>query len=104
MKKDDYLVTLLVPVYNEEETINTFYNTICNVLKTIETHIEILFVNDGSREQSVEVIKDLIANDKRVVLASLSRNFGKEAAMTAGLNHAKGDAVIPIDVDLQDAP
>jgi polyisoprenyl-phosphate glycosyltransferase len=104
MKKDDYLVTLLVPVYNEEETINTFYNTICNVLKPIENHIEILFVNDGSRDKSVEVIKDLIANDKRVVLASLSRNFGKEAAMTAGLNHAKGDAVIPIDVDLQDPP
>lgn len=104
MKKKDYLVTLLVPVYNEEETINTFYDTVCQVLEPIEEHVEILFVNDGSKDRSVEVIKEIIAKDDRVVLASLSRNFGKEAAMTAGLNEAKGDAVIPIDVDLQDPP
>lgn len=101
---DDYRVTLLVPVYNEEETIGLFHDTICKVLAPIKDHIEILFVNDGSRDRSVEMITDIIKKDDRVSLISLSRNFGKEAAMTAGLAEARGDAVIPLDVDLQDPP
>ena len=101
---DAYRVTLLVPVYNEEETIGLFHDTICKVLAPIKDHIEILFVNDGSRDRSVEMITDIIKKDDRVSLISLSRNFGKEAAMTAGLAEARGDAVIPLDVDLQDPP
>ncbi len=104
MRNEDYLVTLIVPVYNEADTINIFYDTIVKVLAPVQEHLEIMFVNDGSRDNSVALIKDLIAKDPRIFLVSLSRNFGKEAALTAGLKEAHGDAVLPIDVDLQDPP
>ncbi len=104
MDKENYFVTLLVPVYNEREAINNFYRAVTAALKPIEGHYEILFVNDGSRDGSPDIVKELIAADPKVAMASLSRNFGKEAAMTAGLKQAAGDAVVPIDVDLQDPP
>lgn len=103
-QSQSYIVTLLVPVYNEEATIELFHDTICKVLAPIKDHLEILFVNDGSHDKSVELITEIIKKDDRVSLVSLSRNFGKEAAMTAGLAEARGDAVIPLDVDLQDPP
>ncbi len=104
MDRNNYFITLLVPVYNEHESINSFYDEVTRTLHEIEGHYEILFVNDGSKDDTVQIIKKLIARDSRVALVNLSRNFGKEAAMTAGLRHASGDAVIPIDVDLQDPP
>lgn len=104
MDKNNYFITLLVPVYNEHEAINSFYVEVTKALSEIDGHYEIMFVNDGSRDDTVEIIKKLIEKDKRIALVNLSRNFGKEAAMTAGLRHASGDAVVPIDVDLQDPP
>ena len=97
-------MTLMVPVYNESAAIPFFYQKVKSVLEPIAGHYEIMFINDGSRDNSVAEIKDLIARDDCVTLVNLSRNFGKEAAMTAGLKYSTADAVVPIDVDLQDPP
>ncbi|GAA4501211.1 glycosyltransferase family 2 protein [Pseudaeromonas paramecii] len=99
-----FTLTLLVPVFNEEESVETFVSQIDAALPGLKERLEILFVNDGSRDRTREVIETLIARDPRITLLNLARNFGKEAAMTAGLAHARGDAVIPMDVDLQDPP
>ncbi|MCD8548495.1 MAG: glycosyltransferase family 2 protein [Aeromonadaceae bacterium] len=99
-----FTLTLLVPVFNEEESVETFVSQIDAALPALKDQLEILFVNDGSRDRTREVIETLISRDPRITLLNLARNFGKEAAMTAGLAHARGDAVIPMDVDLQDPP
>lgn len=98
------LVTLLVPVFNEEAAIPFFLQKVEPVLAGCPSRFEILFVNDGSRDGTAASLAAAAASDPRVRILELSRNFGKEAAMTAGLDHAEGDAVIPIDVDLQDPP
>lgn len=99
-----FTLTLLVPVFNEEESVEAFITQIDAALPRLKDRLEILFVNDGSRDRTREVIEMLIGRDPRITLLNLARNFGKEAAMTAGLAHARGDAVIPMDVDLQDPP
>ena len=104
MRKENYLISLIVPVYNEEETIETFVTTVEKKLEPIWSHIEIVFVDDGSKDKSAAIIEDLIAKGKPISFIKLSRNFGKEAAMSAALDLVKGDAVVPIDVDLQDPP
>lgn len=101
---DDYKVALIVPVYNEEETIATFVEVVEQKLSAILDHLEIVFVDDGSRDRSAAIIEDLMAHNPRVAFIKLSRNFGKEAAMTAALDLCDADAVVPIDVDLQDPP
>ncbi|MGL4751565.1 MAG: glycosyltransferase family 2 protein [Aeromonadaceae bacterium] len=103
-KKHDFTLSLVVPAYNEEESIQTFIDTIDKELATLSDRLQIVFVNDGSRDRTRQVIEEVITRDPRVTLVNLARNFGKEAAMTAGLFHARGDAVIPMDVDLQDPP
>lgn len=98
-------LTILIPVYNEQECLEMLYQRLVNVadkLGGVET--EFLFVNDGSRDDSVQIIKRLQRSDKRVALLDLSRNFGKEVAMTAGIDYATGDALVIIDADLQDPP
>ena len=98
-------VTLVVPVFNEEASIAPFLDRVTQSTAAISgISFDILFVNDGSRDWTERLI--LAAAEKRgdVSLVNLSRNFGKEAALTAGLHHASGDAVIPLDVDLQDPP
>lgn len=99
-------LSLVVPVFNEEESIGIFLDAIRGELAGLGHHIEILFVNDGSRDRTVEKIQEQIpATDfADVRCVSLSRNFGKEAALTAGLEAARGDVVVPMDVDLQDPP
>ena len=98
-------LTVLVPVYNEEAVIGEFYRRTVDVCETLEgTRFELLFVDDGSSDRSIELLHDLIQDDPRVSLLRLSRNFGKEAALTAGLDHVDSDAVIIIDADLQDPP
>ena len=99
-------VTLIVPVYNEEDSIPVFLNTVRPVLDDIEpgVRIEILFVNDGSRDGTERLILSAAKQRDDISLINLSRNFGKEAALFAGMRHAKGSAVIPLDVDLQDPP
>ncbi|MDM7933604.1 glycosyltransferase family 2 protein [Tabrizicola sp.] len=99
-------VTLIVPVYNEQDSITPFLEKLGGVLDDIHALalVDILFVNDGSRDATERLILAAAADRADISLINLSRNFGKEAALFAGLNHASGDAVIPLDVDLQDPP
>ncbi|WIX33806.1 glycosyltransferase family 2 protein [Salinicola sp. JS01] len=95
-------LSLVVPVFNEEDTIALFYRSVRAHPALAAHRIEILFVNDGSRDRTAEIIAALAISDPLVTSIDFSRNFGKEPALFAGLEHARGDAVIPIDVDLQD--
>ena len=96
-------ISIVVPCYNEEESIPLFYEAIIKEFKNIEADLEIIFVDDGSKDNTLLEIKQLI-KDKCVKYISFSRNFGKEAAMWAGLNAASGDYITIMDVDLQDPP
>lgn len=98
------LLSIVVPAFNEQEVLPTFHERLSKTLDSLPIESEILYVNDGSRDGTLEVMKILRAHDKRVAILDLSRNFGKEIAMTAGLDHAQGQAVIVIDADLQDPP
>lgn len=98
-------VTILVPSFNEAQSLELLHKEIVRVISTLENYKwEILFVNDGSRDNTMEVIKGLREKDGRISYVDLSRNFGKENAMLAGFDHAKGDAVIIMDADLQHPP
>ena len=98
------LLSLVVPCFNEEKSIILFFDEIYNVLNELDMDWEIIFVNDGSRDNTLAIIKDLSNKFKSIKYISFSRNFGKEAALYAGLNKSKGDHVVVIDVDLQDPP
>ena len=98
------LISLIVPVLNEEEAIPLFYDAVQDVLHDEPYDVEILFIDDGSTDRTLEIIEGLHARDPRVRGISFSRNFGKELALAAGLQAARGDAVVPMDVDLQDPP
>lgn len=103
MKKEK--ISIIVSCYNEQEAIPYFYDEIVKVSSKMDyVDFEYLFVNDGSKDKTLEIIKDLAQKDKRVKYISFSRNFGKEAAMFAGLEHAKGDYITLMDADLQDPP
>ncbi|MEN4716850.1 glycosyltransferase family 2 protein [Pantoea agglomerans] len=93
-------ISLVVPVFNEEESIPVFYSEVKEKLSEYE--VEIVFVNDGSKDSTEHVISSLASEDSRIKAISFTRNFGKEPALFAGIEAATGDAVIPIDVDLQD--
>ena len=95
-------ISLVVPVFNEEATIPIFYKTVREFEGLQQHEVEIVFINDGSKDATESIIKSLAVSDPLVVPLSFTRNFGKEPALFAGLDHATGDAVIPIDVDLQD--
>lgn len=105
-KAETRLVSLVVPVLNEQDAIIPFLDRITGVFDALAPAYacEIVFVNDGSRDATEFVIRSRMQDDRRLCLVNLSRNFGKEAALSAGLDHARGDACIPIDVDLQDPP
>ena len=101
------LLSVIVPCYNEEESVALFYEELLKNEPFFQEHqieLELLYINDGSRDRTVEEVKKLHEKDSRVHLVSVSRNFGKEAAMYAGLEHSKGDYVVMMDVDLQDPP
>ncbi|MEG3113664.1 glycosyltransferase family 2 protein [Salinicola sp. 4072] len=98
------LVTLVVAVKNEDEAIAPFLEAIDREVDYPDVELEILFVDDGSTDNTLQALQLAAQRDSRVRWLKLSRNFGKEAAMTAGLDHARGDGVIPMDVDLQDPP
>ena len=98
------LLSVVVPAFNEEEVLPEFHNRISGVLESISMDAEIVYVNDGSTDATLDILEDLRKKDDRLAIISLSRNFGKEVAMSAGLDHAKGNAVIVIDADLQDPP
>ena len=99
------LVSIVVPFFNEGESIRFFYETLCGHLNAIKTvDFEVICVDDGSRDDTLAQLVVISRHDARFNVIELSRNFGKEAAMTAGIDAARGDAVIPIDADLQDPP
>lgn len=101
------LLSVIVPCYNEEENIGLFYEELMKNSSFFEEEnldVEILYINDGSKDHTVDAVKKLKEKDARVRLISFSRNFGKEAAMYAGLEKAVGDYVVVMDVDLQDPP
>ena len=98
-------VSIIVPSYNEEEAIPYLYERLNKMMNDLSSYeFEVLFINDGSKDKTLELIKDLRKKDERISYVNFSRNFGKETAMIAGLDYAKGDAVIFIDADLQDPP
>ena len=98
-------LSIIIPMYNEEESIPYLYKRLLALGERIKNYdIEFLFVNDGSKDKSLEIIKDLKKNDDRVCYLNLSRNFGKEVAMGAAFDYVTGDAVAIIDADLQDPP
>lgn len=100
------MLSLVVPVLNEQAAIPHFVTRMREVLDPLQPEIryEILFVNDGSTDATEFIIRSLMQADPSIRLINLSRNFGKDPALCAGLEHAQGDAVIPMDVDLQDPP
>ncbi len=98
------LVSLVVPVYNEEAAIPLFLDAIRPVLTAEPYDFEFVFINDGSRDKTLDVLLAAAQQDARIRIIDLSRNFGKENALAAGLRAATGDAAVPMDVDLQDPP
>ncbi len=98
-------ISIIVPMYNEEESLQFLYERLLKVIEDMKKYeFEILFVNDGSKDKSLEIVKELREKDERISYVNLSRNFGKEVAMIAGMDYAVGDSVIFIDADLQDPP
>lgn len=97
-------ISLIVPCYNEEEALPIFYKEATAVLTGMDCDYELLFVNDGSRDGTLPLLKELASRDPHVIYLSFSRNFGKEAAMYAGFCNAKGDYIAVMDADMQDPP
>lgn len=98
-------ITLLIPAYNEEAVLPQLFERLTGFTETLTGYsFEFLFINDGSRDKTLEMIKGFAEQDKRVSYINLSRNFGKEIAMIAGIDHVQGDAMVIIDADLQDPP
>ncbi len=97
-------LSVVVPVYNEEEVINESYRRLTEVLEQTGETYEIIFVNDGSRDKTLALGLEICRNDKRVKMIDFARNFGHQLAITAGMDASSGDAVVVIDADLQDPP
>ena len=98
-------ISIIIPAYNEEESLPMLYERLNKLMNQVKNYeFEVLFVNDGSKDKTIEIIKELRKKDERICYVDFSRNFGKEVAMIAGLDYAKGDAVIFMDADLQDPP
>ena len=103
MKKEK--ISIIVPCYNEEESLPIFYEEITKIAKEMKNQdFEFLFINDGSKDNTLKIIKALSKEDERVRFISFSRNFGKESGMYAGLENATGDYVAIMDADMQDPP
>ncbi len=96
--------SLIIPVYNEEETLPEMYHRVGAVMDQMDGEVELILVNDGSRDRTLTLLRDIHEKDPRVCYLSLARNFGHQIAVTAGLNYVRGDAVIVLDADLQDPP
>jgi len=102
MKKS---ITILIPAYNEEQVLSALYDRLVKLAEDVDKYdFEFLFVNDGSQDDTLQIIKDYAKDDHRVSYVNLSRNFGKEIAMIAGIDHVYSDALVIIDADLQDPP
>ena len=103
--KSKKIISIIIPIYNEIDVLPDFFKELFYVIKNINFYkFEFIIINDGSNDGSLEFIKSLRLKNNNISILDFSRNFGKEAALTAGLDHSMGDAVIPIDCDLQDPP
>jgi glycosyltransferase involved in cell wall biosynthesis len=98
------MISVVIPSFNEEEVIAESYRRLVDVLEAIPVDFELVFVDDGSRDRTLEILRGIQATDRRVRVVAFSRNFGHQVAVTAGVEHSEGDAVILIDADLQDPP
>jgi glycosyltransferase involved in cell wall biosynthesis len=104
MEENKKTISFVVPCYNEAENVRVFYQEMKNLLDFLKYDYEIIFVNDGSKDNTLDILLQLNSVDSKVRVVNLSRNFGKEIALSAGLDFSSGDVVIPMDVDLQDPP
>ncbi len=104
MQQELQLLSIIIPFYNEHEVIIECQSRIASAIDALDMRVEIIYINDGSTDNSLTLLTELIDTDPRIKILDLSRNFGKEIAMTAGLDAAQGDAVVVIDADLQDPP
>lgn len=98
------IISVVVPAYNEQEVLPEFHRRLDEVMNQVNCEWEVIYVNDGSRDGTLAALRELQRGHGEVAIVDLSRNFGKEIALTAGLDHARGDAVVIIDADLQDPP
>lgn len=98
------MISIIIPIYNEQKLINTLYSRLINSSNSWEEAFELLFIDDGSTDNSLSLMSNIVIKDSRVRILSLSRNFGHQAAISAGIKNAKGDAIIIMDGDLQDPP
>lgn len=98
------VISIVVPCYNEESCIESYLLAVGEIIQDINCTFEFLFINDGSNDRTLDRLLAAATEDERIRIVNLSRNFGKEAALTAGIEHAAGDAIIVMDVDLQDPP
>ena len=97
-------ISVLIPVYNNQETINSIYLRIKKTIFKIKQNYEIIFIDDGSKDESYKKIKNICLIDKNVICIKLTKNFGQRFALMAGLKHSSGDFIINLDADLQDPP
>lgn len=100
----DKIISIIVPCYNEQYALSVFYKNLIEVLHKMDYLYEIILINDGSCDGTLEVIKELAKNDNSITYISFSRNFGKESAMYAGFCNVTGDYVVVMDADMQDPP
>lgn len=98
------MLSVIVPCFNEEESLPIFYKETNKVIKKMKIDYELIFINDGSKDKTLEILRNLAKEDKHVRYISFSRNFGKEAGVLAGLKESRGDYIVMMDVDLQDPP
>jgi glycosyltransferase involved in cell wall biosynthesis len=100
----EVFLSVVVPAFNEEKVLQEFHRRLSNVLESVSGKTEIVYVNDGSTDSTLKLMKSLREKDHKIAIIDLSRNFGKEIALSAGLDYARGEAVVVIDADLQDPP
>jgi len=98
------MLSVIVPCFNEEESLPIFYKEVIKIIKKMKVDFELIFINDGSKDKTLEILRNLAKEDKHVRYISFSRNFGKEAGVLAGLKSSRGDYIVMMDVDLQDPP